>query len=68
MRDTGTTYSKPLTEREKAAVQKALAALDGLTLVEALTVVAELDWGVKQQRDALWRKAVSQEPFKAAAC
>lgn len=59
-------YSMLRTEREKAAFQKALVALDGLTLDEAMTVAIELEGHVKRQRDAFWRKAVAQEPFSAA--
>lgn len=60
-------FSMLRTEREKAAFQKALAALDGLTLDEAWSVAAELEGSVKQQRDAFWRKAVAQELFNPAA-
>ncbi|OGB70450.1 MAG: hypothetical protein A2486_07200 [Burkholderiales bacterium RIFOXYC12_FULL_65_23] len=66
MRETTTTYSLPLTEREKTAIQKALAALDGLTLIEAFRVALDLQHHVEDQRRALWKKVVEPTQFSAA--
>ena len=55
------------TDREAAALQKALTALDGLTLAEAWSVALDLEGHVKRQRDALWKRANAQELFRPEA-
>lgn len=58
---------RSMNEREAAAFDKALAALDGLSLTEAWRVAAKLERIADNQRDDFCKQGMASEPFKASA-
>jgi hypothetical protein len=59
---------RKMNEREGAAFDKALAALDGLSLTEAWRVAAKLESLLSRKQEDFCEQAMAMEPFKASSC